>query len=291
MDRRISKTTAAGTTEYVYDGPQVIAEYEDGVLARKFIYGPGIDEPIAMIAVDGGMETWYFYHYDGLGSVIALSNSSGTIVEAYAYDVFGTPTISVGAGSDGIWRTGDDTTDTISNIGNPYLFTGRRWDADTGLYYYRARMYSPALGRFLQPDPIGYADGMNLYAYCGNNPLNFIDPLGLCKGKPKELTDELLRKKMAPTVKELRKLGAYRPRGPIWGWHFYRHWDSYFFSNAKQEWVYNGKTYTGGEINYYAMGMLMRQRGWKLEEAIGWFSDGRLLRTGKFQVKGRYIGL
>ncbi len=62
------------------------------------------------------------------------------------------------------------------------MFTGRRFDPKTGLYYYRMRYYSPDLGRFLQPDPIGYADGMNIYAYCGNNPLTFVDPMGLKKG-------------------------------------------------------------------------------------------------------------
>jgi RHS repeat-associated protein len=63
-------------------------------------------------------------------------------------------------------------------VGNPYFFTGRRLDFETGLYYYRARMVSPNLGRFLQTDPIGYADGINWYAYCGNNPVVFVDPSG-----------------------------------------------------------------------------------------------------------------
>lgn len=65
------------------------------------------------------------------------------------------------------------------STGNPYRYTGRRYDPETGLYYYRARMYSPELGRFLQPDPIGYADGMNMYAYVGNNSINMVDPMGL----------------------------------------------------------------------------------------------------------------
>jgi RHS repeat-associated protein len=103
----------------------------------------------------------YYYHYDGLGSVIALTDSAGNTIETYAYDVYG-------------------RADKTSSVGNPYLFTGRRFDTETELYYYRARYYSPIIGRFLQTDPIGYEGGINLYAYCGTNPIILIDPFGLC---------------------------------------------------------------------------------------------------------------
>ena len=121
------------------------------------------------------MNSHNFYHYDGLGSVVALSKydstlGSAVIVERYQYSPFGITTI----------YNADKTQEfDESQYGNPYMFTGRRYDSETGLYYYRMRYYSPDLGRFLQPDPIGYADGMNIYAYVGNNPLNFIDPWGL----------------------------------------------------------------------------------------------------------------
>ncbi|HPD46834.1 MAG TPA: RHS repeat-associated core domain-containing protein [Anaerohalosphaeraceae bacterium] len=94
------------------------------------------------------------------------------MVERYVYDVFGAVNVYDGSG----------TPLDESAYGNPYMFTGRRYDDETGLYYYRARMYAPDLGRFLQPDPIGYDDGMNMYTYVGNNPTSFVDPFGLCKG-------------------------------------------------------------------------------------------------------------
>jgi len=113
-----------------------------------------------MIDCTGQSEVKYYYHFDGLGSVVALSNVNNQVVENYTYDVFGSPSIA-------------------SSIGNPYMFTGRECDSETGLYYYRARYYNPEIGRFLQTDPVGYLAGLNLYTYCDNNPINWIDPFGL----------------------------------------------------------------------------------------------------------------
>jgi hypothetical protein len=96
IGRRIKKTVYGSPdviTKYCYDGDQVIAEYDGSdTLLQKFIYGPGIDEPICMIDVDGG-DIVYYYHFDGLGSIAALSDVNNIIVERYSYDVFGASTI------------------------------------------------------------------------------------------------------------------------------------------------------------------------------------------------------
>lgn len=166
-------------TVYVWDGAHIIAEYENGSLTKKYIYGPGIDNPVAMINVSGTSESWYYYYKDVLGSIRLITNASGAIVESYTYDPYGRPRVMTSAYIDGNWLTEDADTSQTSAIGNRLMFTARDWDSYTGLYYYRFRDYSPILGRFLQPDPAKYIDGMNLYAYCGNNPINFRDPYGL----------------------------------------------------------------------------------------------------------------
>jgi len=89
LGRRISRTYSSVTTTYVWDGAHVIAEYIGSSLARKYIYGPGMDRPVAMVTVSGETETWYYYYTDALGSVRMLSDASGSVVESYAYDVYG----------------------------------------------------------------------------------------------------------------------------------------------------------------------------------------------------------
>ncbi len=162
--RRVWSSDGSAAVNYCVDGDQVIAEYDgNDSLLRKFVYGAGIDEPLIMVDVADNNAV-YYYHFDGLGSVVALSDANSDVAEAYSYDVFGEPN-----------RTSD--------INNPYMFTARRYDADSGLYYYRTRYYAADIGRFLQPDTIGYKDGMNMYAYVHNNPVMNTDAYGLaCSG-------------------------------------------------------------------------------------------------------------
>ncbi len=160
--RRIAKSYDGEViTSYVYDGDNCIAEYDaTSNLKRKYIFGPCTDEPISMIEAAGSYAGTYYYHFDALGSVVALTNSSGNTVEVYEYSVFG----QVGASD--------------PNHPNRFMFTGREFDKETGLYHYRARYFNPQIGRFLQTDPVGYKTGMNLYRYCTNNPVTSTDPDG-----------------------------------------------------------------------------------------------------------------
>jgi len=158
--RRIEKSGNGEAIKYCYDGDHVIAEYDgNDRLLRKYVHGARVDEPVCMIDV-ADSNAVYYYHFDGLGSVVALSDSNGDSCQSYEYTVYG----QVAA---------EDP-----NHPNPYMFTGRQFDIETGLYYYRARYYNPHIGRFMQTDPVGYADGINWYLYCRNNPLLFIDPSG-----------------------------------------------------------------------------------------------------------------
>ena len=150
------------TTKFLYDGANLIAEYDGGnALLRRYVHGPGSDNPLVWYEGSGTSSKSYLYT-DERGSVTAVTDGSGSVTTVYGYDDYGVPS-------------------TLSGSANSrFRYTGQTWLPEVGLYYYKARMYAPSLGRFLQPDPIGYGDGMNMYAYVGGDPVNSMDPTGNC---------------------------------------------------------------------------------------------------------------
>jgi RHS repeat-associated protein len=177
LSRRVMKIAspagAPNITGYIYDNARIIEEQSGvGVTQATYVYGNGIDEVLTM---DRGGQA-YFFHHNSLGSVEAVTDSAGNVVERYGYDAYGAPTVFTAAGvpiPPSAWGTAQ------SAIGNPWLFTGRQWDDESGIYSYRARYYDAVKGRFLQRDPMGYLVSMNLYEYARSNPPRFVDPYGL----------------------------------------------------------------------------------------------------------------
>lgn len=159
IEKEITETAVTNVTQYIYDQEDILLELDDSNnIVARYTHGPGIDEPL--IIEKGGAS--FFYHADGLGTITELTDTLGTVAQSYTYSSFGKI---------------ESQLDT--NFVQPYTFTAREFDAETGLYHYRKRSYDPSTGRFLQEDPIGFAGGdINLYRYVGNSPVNFKDPTG-----------------------------------------------------------------------------------------------------------------
>jgi RHS repeat-associated protein len=153
--RQIQKTVGSVKTKYVYSGPHMMEEYDGtaGTLNTRYVFA-GAEEPVLQMNSAG---TVTYIHHDHHGSVIAQSGSTGAVGNKYNYGPFG---------------------ESAALTGTTIGYTGQRFDSETGLYHYKARFYLPSIGRFLQADPVGYAAGMNLYAYCGNDAINRTDPDG-----------------------------------------------------------------------------------------------------------------
>ncbi|NRH20418.1 RHS repeat-associated core domain-containing protein [Candidatus Gracilibacteria bacterium] len=198
LGRRIEKidysksATNPESTVYIYNGDNIQSEYMTTsilvngtgtltpiTLKKNYLNSIGTDSVLAYDAEQqvnptstGKITTRYYYHTNQLGSVIAISTSTGLVVQKYTYNAYGKPYIYSGSTLTPL----SSYTGTL--YGNTRLYTGREYDRETGYYYLRARTYSPDLGRFLSRDPIGQNDQVNLYTYVANSPLKYTDRFG-----------------------------------------------------------------------------------------------------------------
>jgi RHS repeat-associated protein len=173
LGRRIGTVSGGVTNWHVYDGPHVAADLDaTGGLVRSYVYGPGVDNLLAMTVHTGATVKTYYALTDRLGTVHALADTTGAVVESYKFDAWGRVL--------GVYN-GNGVPLAESAVGNRLLWQGREYSWKTGLYYFRARWYAPVTGRWLSNDPIGISGGLNQYVFCGNNPVNFRDPWGLCE--------------------------------------------------------------------------------------------------------------
>jgi len=194
LGRRVSKTINGVTTAYQYDRRDIIADLQGGAVLASYLRKLCLDEAFVRQTATGNE----YYHSDALGSALDLTNDVGAVQTDYAYESFGRTSV-----------TGSST--------NSFQYTGRENDG-IGLYYYRARYYSPMMQRFLSEDPIQLAGGINFYRYGSNNPLRFRDPLGLEPKDPNgcELTEgrTVIARIPCPPGDPTKVPPEIRPSGP-----------------------------------------------------------------------------
>jgi RHS repeat-associated protein len=162
LNRQVSRTVGGVSSYSVWEGWDLVEEYQmpGPAVQARYLHGP--TGPVK------NLTSGNYYYQDASGSTSHLADGTGHLLEWYRYDLQGTPIIN------------DDPSNNVSAYGVRHLFTGQQWYSELGLYDLRNRFYAPGIGRFLQPDPVDFdGDPTNLYRYCANNPIKFMDPSGL----------------------------------------------------------------------------------------------------------------
>jgi RHS repeat-associated protein len=189
--RRIKKvvSSTSATSVFAYDGDNLVEEANSsGAAVARYSQGLNIDEPLAMLRSSATS----YYNADGLGSVTSLANASGTLAQTYTFDSFGKQTASSGS------------------LVNPFQYTGRESDPETGLYYYRARYYDSTTSKFLNEDESMFEGGIDFYTYVSNNPVMFVDPYGLDRLSYDQISDLVAANNKSGQTNELIICIAYK---------------------------------------------------------------------------------
>ena len=218
VQKAFTQNGTTTTTDYLYDGANILETLnQSGSVLARYTDSTSIDEPLSEL-VSG---TTSYYEQDGLGSVSSLSNSAGALANTYTYDSYGKLTASTGT------------------IANPFQYTGREFDPETGAYYYRNRYYDRNVGRFFGEDPVGFRGGINFYAYVANSPTGRLDPYGLAPVNPADMAslsnlfpgsrnlgdDGLVVPMPCDQVKKTLEQSGYYTRSNWSSWNPFLFWD------------------------------------------------------------------